>query len=664
MTEKRQIFAADLFCGAGGTSKGLVEACRAAGIEVNLVAVNHWKVAIATHKKNICGPGVNATHVCDRIQAVNPLKLVPGGHLDILAASPECVFHSRARGGKPINDQRRTTAWRVTKWMKVLDIDSVIIENVPEFEQWGPLMQKKDKNGNLVFDKKGRPVMIPDPAHRGEIFQRYIKKMRDLGYNVEYKVMNSADYGAFTSRRRLFIRAAKKGGKIIWPNQTHSKVGKDGKPTIPDTLPWNAARKIIDWKLEGQSIFSRKKPLSEKTMQRIVRGLEKFGGRELKPFIVKLRGTSTVSSIEEPIHMLSGSTNMALAEPRLDHACIVDMFGRDDKPDTRIAGMDGPVPTLPCSNRVGVARAFIVPPLGYYARNGDANAPRSVEDPLQTVIASRGGGHLVEAELVPDDISFTLGQQTNAAARNISEPLATIATAGAISRVSAELKPFVVSIDHNTKAAGGVSSVENPLSVISSKARHAVVAAELTPDNEKLDGQKNSFIAQYYGQSIGSSVDAPLPSQTGKVKSYLVGAFITQNFGERNGQEPRCQSIENPLSAPTSAGAGNLATAHLVEYYGNGQPRSIEEPLGTISTKDRFALVQPVVDGWKLDIKFRMLQPHELAAAMGLPDYEFAGTKTEQVKQIGNAVEGHNALALCYSALTGNALPPQTGGMA
>ena len=131
-----KIIAADLFCGAGGTSTGLVYACRTLGLKIDLVAINHWPVAIATHTQN--HPW--ATHLCADLASVDPSKTVPGGHLHILVASPECTHHSNARGGRPCSDQSRASAWHVLHWAERLRIDNILVENVREFESWGPLI--------------------------------------------------------------------------------------------------------------------------------------------------------------------------------------------------------------------------------------------------------------------------------------------------------------------------------------------------------------------------------------------------------------------------------------------------------------------------------------------------------------------------------------------
>ena len=154
--------AADLYCGAGGTSTGLVDAAAALGLSVELTAINHWDVAVATHTLN--HPG--ARHLCAGLDSVNPHHLYSEGELFLLWASPECIFHSRARGGRPINDQARATAWCVVRWAEALRPPIILVENVKEFEDWGP---------------KGRPIA----ARRGEIFHAWIAALEAIGYRAQ-----------------------------------------------------------------------------------------------------------------------------------------------------------------------------------------------------------------------------------------------------------------------------------------------------------------------------------------------------------------------------------------------------------------------------------------------------------------------------------------------
>jgi DNA (cytosine-5)-methyltransferase 1 len=444
-----KISVADLFCGAGGASSGLTRACRALGLDVELTAINHWPIAIETHSRN--HPA--ASHICASVESVDPRQAVPGGRLHLLVAGPECTHHSTARGGRPINDQSRTSAWHILRWLELLRVDHVIIENVPEFRTWGPI------------GVNGRPLK----RRKGETYQAFLAALRSLGYTVADRVLNAADYGDPTTRRRLFILARRGSKPVTWPTPTHSP---DGSQTLfGPTSRWRPARDIIDWSIPGKSIFLRQRPLAAATIARIAAGLRKFGGER---FLVCFHGDSNrVHSLAEPIRTLDTSNRFALCDP------------------------------------------------------------------------------------------FILQQQSGGSPRSVSEPLPTIATKGAIALVES----FIVPLNHGAK-------------------------------------------------------------------------------------DRRSYSLDKPFPTVTSVDAWALIEPFIASYYGTKNLSTVSDPLPTVTTKDRFALIEPRVDGQRLDIRFRMLQPHELARAMSFEDgYQFAGTREARVRQIGNAWPVRLAEALCRSQL-------------
>jgi len=232
--EEEPLQGADLFCGSGGTSTGILKAARQIGRAIDLLAINHWPVAIASHSLNY----PNVRHLCESLDNVDPRRQAK--HLHVLAASPECTHHSGARGGKPCSEQSRATAWHVLRWAEGIAIDNILIENVPELVSWGPL------------DDKGRPIK----SKKGRIFDAFINSLRALDYNVEWRVLDTADYGDPQNRKRMII-LCRKGWPVIWPATTHA----DPDDCPEDKLPWRAAREIIDWSLPSRSIFGRPRPL-------------------------------------------------------------------------------------------------------------------------------------------------------------------------------------------------------------------------------------------------------------------------------------------------------------------------------------------------------------------------------------------------------------------
>jgi DNA (cytosine-5)-methyltransferase 1 len=351
------ILAADLFCGAGGSSTGLVQAAQERGHKLDLLAVNHWTVAVETHTQN--HPW--ARHLCADLSQVDPSKVVPGGRLDVLIASPECTHHSQARGGKPCSDQSRASAWHVLHWIERLRVQDVMIENVKEFEGWGPLGD----------DDR------PDKSRKGETFKAFVAAVKSFGYAVEWRVLNAADFGEATCRRRLFIRASR-SGRVTWPEATHHAGGATG-------ASWRPAREIIDWSIKGEEIGKRKRPLAPRTMDRIEAGLRKFGG---EPFIAVLRGYSStggvqVNSVGEPLSTISANgTHAALCEP-----FVVPMEHSGRQP---VRKTDVPLPTITTAKggSFGLCQPFVM----QVAHAGsDHTRVRSVDEPLPTIPAGHRG---------------------------------------------------------------------------------------------------------------------------------------------------------------------------------------------------------------------------------------------------------------------------------
>lgn len=470
----------DLFCGAGGTSTGFAIACQAKGIPYELTVVNHWNVAIKTHKLN----HPEAHHICTPLEDVCPSVAVPG-HVHHLHASPECIHHSRAAGGKPRNPQSRATAMWVIHWARVKKPDVITVENVVEFTEWGPLC------------KNGRPI-----KHlKGNHFKRWVRCLESLGYVVDWRVLNAADYGDPTSRRRFILQARRDGLPIVWPKREFVS-RKEQEKGIGKHLPtWRAAREIVDWSDKGESIFTRKKPLAPKTIQRIIRGLEKFGGPAAEPFLLVLRNNMDSASIDDPLSVVtaSGAHHMA-CQPMLVR---YNGTGYAEHPES-------PVPTLTAKDRFGVCQPFFIK---YHA--GEGKEPRVYEpsDPLGTIDTSNRFG------VVDASIKLMLPHQKFEidGCDDPEEPHRTIdATNGRCNRV---VEAFMVSIDHTGSSA-------------SSKAH---------------------------------DVNEPVGTLVTKANKCLVEPFLVPQFGEREGQEPRTHSLFDPAPSVTSHGAGALVCPIMVE---------------------------------------------------------------------------------------------------
>jgi DNA (cytosine-5)-methyltransferase 1 len=505
--EKRQrtIRVVDAFCGAGGTSTGCALACVDLGLDVELWALNHWKVAIDTHRAN--HPW--AEHLRMNIQAVDPRDVVPGGRLDLLVASPECTMFSKARGARPKNDQSRASAWHLLRWFELLYVDAFLIENVEEFRDWGAL------------GADGKPLK----SKKGETFRAFIAALRALGYNVEHRLLNSADYGDPTSRTRLFIQGRRGNKPIVWPEPTHS----DPKKPRPGTLPWRTARECIDASLRGRSIFEREKPLVANTMVRLAQGMLDINGIDLRPFLAQAYGPDVAAQVvgppgnlarlarvvlpqggggvardaeRQPLSTVHGD-GIAVADPvllTLDRPLTnrSPARGLDDTLPTilgepRIAAFgtksvilgsggpawsgeprstDTPLPGLTAKPSFGVAEAeaFLLPLDG--PMDGRANA-RRLDEPMNTIRGSRnpGAGHVVRPEgfLIPNFGEDKKRGQKPRYHEIENAPLPAVTSHGA----GAVIEPFLVEYYSN----GAFQRLSSPIPTLTTKHRYALIVA-------------------------------------------------------------------------------------------------------------------------------------------------------------------------------------------
>ena len=274
----RQLNCADLFAGAGGTSSG-AESTGAARVRF---AVNHWSVAVQTHSANF----PNAKHVNSRLDQVSPSEC---GKIDLLFASPECTHHSRARGGRPTSDQQRSGAWDVLKWIEFHRPSWVVIENVREFEAWGPVADN------------GRPLV----SKRGAFFDAWIMAIQAAGYSVDWRRLNAADFGAATTRERLFVGCRLGRKSFPWPEPTHCRSNRGALPAMR-LQEWRQAHEVIDWRIPCPPI-SR---LRERT-RRQAGAMHAEAGQ---PIIYSYYGNAGYSLTTEPLPTITTKDRFALVD--------------------------------------------------------------------------------------------------------------------------------------------------------------------------------------------------------------------------------------------------------------------------------------------------------------------------------------------------------------
>lgn len=278
----------DNFAGGGGASTG-IEAAIGRPVDI---AVNHDPEAIAVHRAN----HPETRHYCESIWEVDPREACGSRPVGLAWFSPDCTHFSRAKGNKPREQGIRGLAWVVIRWAREVAPRVIVLENVEEFQTWGPLLED------------GRP----DPGQSGDTFREWLGQLTSLGYQVEFRAMVAADYGAPTTRRRLFLVARRDGHRAVWPDPTHGN---------GCTHDWRSAAEVIDWSLPCPSIFGRRRPLAEATLRRIGAGVRRYVVETADPFVIPLthQGDVRTHSIREPLRTVTGAHRgeLALVSPFL-----------------------------------------------------------------------------------------------------------------------------------------------------------------------------------------------------------------------------------------------------------------------------------------------------------------------------------------------------------
>lgn len=597
------IRAVDLFCGAGGLSRGIMDAAEERGHKLDLTAVNHWTTALNSHSLN--HPTVR--HICEPVENLWPARVIPSRHLHLLAAGVECTFHSNARGGGPCKEQSRSQAWQLIRWLTDIRVDNVLIENVREFKKWGPLYpctcgaQKRwERMVEKLALKPNEPVPVklhqvthrpgfnclkPIPKRAGEFFKNFLQTIAGLGYSVDHRIQCAADYGDPTSRERFILLARRKGAEIAWPQQTHfdpselsMKVGRDSVEPKSKRTPWRTARECIDFSIEGTSVFNRKKPLCKNTIRRIIAGLRKFGGPNAEPFIAILNGTtrshtdSSAQSLDEPLGTVTGANRFMLVDGQIKPFVLGQHSGATPR------GCDKPLPTICTAGKTRLVEPFIQ----HLTHQGDdKNRVHSLKKPMPTVT----GAHRGEMALIE---SFIIPKQSKDQPRSLKKPMATITT-----KIGPTLvEPFIL----------------------------------------PREG--------FFRGNTAKSLKRPMVTVTSNGVGQLVQPIIVQT-DQTGGNGSYARKIDRPLGTIVSKQNMILVEPMLVKYYGTGVAKTLLEPMDTVTTRDRFLLVECGTGRHvaELDIRTRMLQPLELAAAHSFPKhFIFTGTKEDQTKQIGNSV--------------------------
>lgn len=591
----------DYFAGGGGASSGIE---RAIGRSVD-IAINHNEIALSMHKVN----HPECDHFTSCVWEVDPRLATKGNPVDLSWFSPDCKHFSRAKGAKPVEKKIRGLAWVKTRVLATVRPSIAITENVPEFLDWGPLINKKDSNGNDIF-KDGEPVMIPDPNRKGETFRAWVSSLKELGYKVEWKTLKACDYGAPTTRERLFVVARCDGRKIVWPSATH---GND-----PNLLPYRTAAECIDWTLPCYSIFLTKeeaktynvrRPLATNTLKRIAKGLEKFVINNPDPFIVSYYGPKNEGEfrgvgLDCPLPTQTTENRFGLVTPYLARICQTG-FGKD-----RLQySVEHPLTTITTKAEHLLVSPFLVPRYG--ERKGQEPRCSSVEQPMATITTTANNGSLVTA-CFARQFGKSVGHSADA-------PMGTI-TAGGGGKTQL-LTAFMAK--HYTGVYG--QTMDKPLGTVTAVDHHSLVASHLI----KLRGT-----CQH-----GQPVTEPLSTITaGGFHLGEVRTLLTKG-GEK---------VEGPLGG-LDEDQRYLAwwVARFMEEYSDfgSSTEILPSPRPAAIVVGEYVVV---------DVGLRMLAPKELFKAQGfdesyIHDRDHDGNKisaTNQVRMCGNSVSPNVAEAL------------------
>ena len=567
----------DNFAGGGGASTGIE---LATGRPV-AVAINHDPDAILMHQTN----HPFTTHYQESVWDIDPRKVCLGRPVGLAWFSPDCKHFSKAKGGKPVEKKIRGLAWIVLRWAGTVRPRVIMLENVEEFQTWGPV-------------RKGKPVK----SKAGQTFQKFVEQIQALGYNVEFRELVAADYGAPTTRKRFFMVARCDGRPIVWPEPTHAPADsievKEGKK-----LPWRSAAEIIDWSLPCPSVFDTKeeikkrygmaaiRPLKPNTMRRIIRGVDKFTIKSGKPFIVQCNhaGAGHMKKQEEPLGTVLARHTEGVVTPHL----------------------------------MAIGQT----------KGGDRS--RSVQEPTHTQVSKAE-----ECVLATSLIQYHTEQSDHVRASGLDAPINTI---DASNRYGL---PAACQVEYFGN--GNPLDVAVPVHTVTAKDREAVTAASL---------------CKFYGGVVGAEMSEPLPTVTAIDHNAVSAAHICKFKGQDIGQEPSTPLHTITASPGEFAAVETIVTKYQpggdMRYWPEIRAL-LNEYCGYRLGEDEIILLR--LNGvWYFiaDIGLRMLTPKELYAANGFPadyiiDHDYTGReypKAKQVARCGNAVPSPFATALVRANL-------------
>lgn len=565
----------DNFAGGGGASTGIEIATG----RLVALAVNHDPAAILMHRTN----HPYTEHFQASVWDIDPKAVCRGRPVGLAWFSPDCKHFSKAKGAALVDRKIRGLAWITLRWAATVRPRVIILENVEEFQTWGPV-------------RKGKPVK----RLAGTTFRKFIDQLTELGYTVEYRELIAADYGAPTSRKRFYLVARCDGKPIVWPKPTHSKTGADGLPK------WRSAAEIIDWSLPCPSVFASKaeimeryglkavRPLAKNTMRRVIRGVDKFTIRSGKPFIVptgygeRTGQAPRVHDIDAPVPTVVGTGKENLCRPLLAPVTVTNT-------SNSVGGTVGaPVHTVTTAGN----QMLVTPSLVSIGQTGGGDRIRDLREPVPTTVSKQ------EACMVsPSLIQYHTEQTESVRASGLGTPINTVDASNRYGLTCANLVEYYT--------GGRPLDVQDPMHTVTSHDREAVVAAH---------------VVKFKGDNVGTPPSEPLQTVTasaGKERACSGGTFAV------------CRAHLAKIRSGDDLGHWPEIRALLNEFCGY-----------TLAEDEVLLLEIGGALYYIADIGLRMLSPRELYNAMGFPpdyiiDRDYLGNeykKSAQVARCGNAV--------------------------
>lgn len=602
----------DLFAGGGGASTAIEQAL---GHPVD-IALNHNPWAVGLHAVN----HPLTRHLCQDVWEADPRVECAGRPVALAHFSPDCTHHSQARGGQPRSRAIRSLSWVTVRWAAAVRPRIITLENVSQLLKWGPLIAKRCKETGRVYRIDGTvaavgeqvPVseqfLIPDPKREGQTWRHFVSALEDLGYRVEWRRLKACDFGAGTTRERLFMVARCDGEPICWPTPTHGP----GR-----AHPFVTAADSIDWTVECPSIFKRKRPLAEATLRRIARGIRRYVLDAPEPFVVGVggrMGQSIERGVSNPMQTVTTKADSAVVTPALLQCANASASG--------IAAADAPLGTVTAWPRGG-AYAVSAPVL-VQAAHGEGRADgvkrwglgaNSLGGPVGTVTASGSGGYALASATLAKFRGDSIGTP-------MTDPVPVITSGAGAARPAGAAHALGVVSAFLEQAAGGPNSN-------SSRPRGAEEPVSTITQSGSQQRLCTASLATLRGTNIGAPATAPVRTITAGGEHHAV--------------------VECSLSPEVEESA--LRVAALLRRLEGGQ--ASDEPLAPIVVMVK-GVAHVIVD-----IGLRMLRPRELLKAQGFPSTYViertadgrAVSNSRAVAMIGNSVSPHPLAALLRANL-------------